>query len=429
MINVKSILFTVSTLLISTTLSSQVKILFAANYGQSSGNSDWVIDADSDNIAYTHTGGNPFVGGRPVRSSSSSNGWHSNAQRFPTPAQSSITSTTPETYWTGSSSAWAIDMVKHGYAVETLPTFDSITYGNASHVQDLSNYKVFIIDEPQFPFSIREKTALMNFVQNGGGLFMVSDHANSSRTNNGWDSPRVWNDFIKNNPVRDTAFGFVFDSLDISPTSANVNPSATDSIIHGPMGTSPGMEWHNGTTITMYPSKNSTVTGDVFSGSIGNTGVMFGHGRYGAGKFCFEGDSSPTDDGTGNTHSNLYADFSGDPGDEEEITIVNATIWLAEGNSSTTEINNFSITPIKYEIYPNPLNGKGRIKYILDEAEATTINLYDVNGRLVKTLYKGNANQGLQILDFDIYDIPSGVYSCQLESNHLNQTQKVIITH
>jgi hypothetical protein len=257
---------------------------------------------------------------------------------------------------------------------------------------------------------------------------MISDHANSSRTNNGWDSPRVWNDFIKKNPVQDTAFGFVYDSLDISPVSQAVNPSAGDSIIHGPMGTSPGMEYHNGTTITLYPSKNPSVTGDVFSASVGNTGVMFGHGRYGNGKFAFLGDSSPTDDGTGNTKSSLYPDFAGDPGDEEEITIVNATIWLAE-SGPTTAINEISVTPIKFEVYPNPINGTGRIKYILDQAGRASVSLFDITGKLIKTIYSGQTSQGLQIINFDSSELPQGIYFCRLESDHLMQTQKVVITH
>ncbi|MGP8213977.1 MAG: T9SS type A sorting domain-containing protein [Bacteroidia bacterium] len=403
------------------TVSAQSKILFDATEGQSSGNSDWVIDADTDNIAYTGTGG------LPVRSTSSSNGWHSNAQRFPTPPQSGVTSTTVETYWTGSSSSWALDMVKRGYEVETLSTFDSITYGNSSHATDLSNYNVFIVDEPQFPFSARVKTALMNFVKNGGGLFMVSDHMNSSRTNNGWDSPRVWNDFMLNNPVKDTAFGFVFNLWDYSPVSKAVNPSSTDSIIHGPMGTSPGMEWHNGTTMQLYPSCNSTITGDVFVGAVGDTGVMFGHGRYGNGKFAFEGDSSPTDDGTGNPKSSLYKDFSGDPGDEEEITIVNATIWLA-AHGLATAIDNISVTPTKFEIYPNPAYGTCKIKYVVEQAGNVTIDLFDVTGKVVKEVYNGYADRGLNIVYFESSDVPQGVYFCRLESDHVTQTQKLVIT-
>ena len=292
---------------------AQVKILFDATEGQSAGSScDWVIDADVNDIEYSGTTGLPYV---------SSGGYHSDPQRYLTPAQSGVTSTTAETFWTGGNSAWAIDMVKKGYEVETLPIFDSITYGNASHVQDLSNYKVFIINEPQYQFSTRVKKALMNFVKNGGGLFIISDHTGAARTYSEWDAVMVWDDFFENNPVKDTAFGFLFKHEDISPSSAHVNSSSTDSIIHGPMGTSPGMEWHDGTTATLYPTKNSSITGDVFSGSIGDTGVMCGHGRYGNGKFAFIGDSSPTDDGTGNSHASLSNGWTGDPGKRKKLPL------------------------------------------------------------------------------------------------------------
>jgi hypothetical protein len=398
---------------------AQVKILFDATEGESAANADWVIDADQDNLDYSGSGGRPVV---------SSSGKKSNPQQFPTPAQSTVTSTTVETYWTGASSAWAIDLVKKGYEVETLTALDSITYGNASHAQDLSNYKVFIIDEPQFPFSAHAKEALMNFVKNGGGLFMISDHADASRTNNGWDGRSVWDDFIENNPVEDTAFGFVFNTQDYSPATKNLNPSSTDSIIHGPMGTSPGMKWSSGTTEQLFPVKNPTVTGDVFSGSVGDTGVMFGHGRYGKGKFAFEGDSSPTDDGTGNSSCSLYTDFTGDPNDEEEITIVNATIWLATSDTLSA-VKDISVIPVKFEVYPNPMNGTGRIKYILDETGFVSLDIFDLTGKLVKNVYSGQTEYGLQIANFDSNDMPEGLYFCCLKSDHLIQTQKIMITH
>ncbi|MGD0711231.1 MAG: T9SS type A sorting domain-containing protein [Bacteroidales bacterium] len=400
---------------------AQVKILFDATEGESAGTSaDWVIDADVANIEYNLTGGRPQV---------ISGGYHDNPQRYPTPAQSTVTSSTAENYWDGGNSAWAIDMVKKGYEVETLTVFDSITYGNSSHAQDLSNYKVFIINEPQFQFSTSAKKALMNFVKNGGGLFMISDHTGASRTSNGWDAVMVWDDFILSNPVKDTAFGFIYKHEDVSPSSAHVNSSSSDSIIIGPMGTSPGMEWHDGTTATLYPTRNPTVTGDVFSGVVGDTGVMCGHGRYGKGKFAFIGDSSPTDDGsTTNSHCSLSNGWTGDPHGEEEITIVNATIWLATSNT-VTAVNNISVIPVKFEVYPNPMNGTGRIKYVLDESGFVSLDMFDITGKLVKKIYSGQAEMGLNIANFESNDLTEGIYFLRLESDHLTQTQKVVITH
>jgi hypothetical protein len=41
--------------------------------------------------------------------------------------------------------------------VETLPWNGRITYGDATNTQDLSNYKVFVVDEPNILFSAIEK--------------------------------------------------------------------------------------------------------------------------------------------------------------------------------------------------------------------------------------------------------------------------------
>lgn len=135
------------------------RFLFDATKAETAGNADWVIDEDN-----------------------------STPQRIPTPAQSTITASTKETYWTGALSSWGIALVKAGDYVETLPSTGAITYGNASNAQDLSNYDVFVVDEPNIVFTAAEKTAILTFVQNGGGLFMVSDHTGSDRNNDGWDS-------------------------------------------------------------------------------------------------------------------------------------------------------------------------------------------------------------------------------------------------
>jgi len=36
-----------------------------------------------------------------------------------------------------------------------------ITYGNSSNPQDLSNYAVFVVDEPNIRFTSTEKTAIL----------------------------------------------------------------------------------------------------------------------------------------------------------------------------------------------------------------------------------------------------------------------------
>ena len=300
-----------------------VKILFDATKAETASNADWVIDEDLNNMTWNP---NATVG----------SGSEGNAQRYPTPAQSTITSSTPETYWKGAISAWGIDCVKQGYTVETLPYNGAITYGNSSNAQDLSNYKIYIVCEPNILFTAAEKTAIINFVQNGGSLFMVSDHINSDRNNDTYDSPEIWNDLLVNNSVKSNPFGILFDSASFSQTTSNIPNLPNDSLLNGPMGSVTQAMWSSGTSITINPAVNSSVKGIVYQtgSSLGNTGVMFAYSRYGKGKIAAIGDSSPCDDGTGDTGDNsLYNGWTTDAAGNHERLIMNATIWLASKDS------------------------------------------------------------------------------------------------
>jgi hypothetical protein len=397
-----------------------VRILFDATKAETAGNADWVIDADVHDLGYS-TG--PAVKG---------GGNESDPQNLPTPAQSTVTSTTAETYWEGSLSSWGIACVKQGYEVETLPVFDSITYGNKSHALDLSNYKIFIVDEPNIKFTAKEKLAMINFVKDGGRLFMISDHCVSDRNNDGWDSPMIWKDFVENNGVQYNPFGIMVDSANFSQTTTNVNPSATDSMLHGPYGNCTEMMWSNGTSFTLWPHANKTVMGDVFMTGAKTTdsiSVMFAHAHYGKGKVAAEGDSSPPDDGTGDPNDALYNGWSSDASGNHAIILMNATVWLAtDDNPSPTSVADISVTPKRFEVYPNPVYGTGKIKFLMNQTEDVSIDMFDVTGKLVKTIYNEQANSGLNIINFETIDMPTGVYFCRLQSEHLTETQKVIIT-
>ncbi len=282
---------------------AQVKILFDASKAETAGNADWVIDEDG-----------------------------STPGQLPTPSQLNITSSTAETYWTGALSYWGIDCVNKGYHVETLPIGDSMTYGNNAHATDLSHYNVFIVDEPNIRFTQAEKIALLNFVYNGGALFMISDHTGSDRNNDGWDSPAIWNDFMTNNGVVNNPFGISFDLATFSETSTNIALPG-DSLISGPMGTVTAVQWSSGTSMTISTAANSSVKAVIYKTAIGtsygSTGVLCAHAIYGNGRVVAIGDSSPPDDGTGASGNTLYNGYTGDASGNHRPWLMNATIWLA----------------------------------------------------------------------------------------------------
>ncbi|OYU97639.1 MAG: hypothetical protein CFE21_04935 [Bacteroidetes bacterium B1(2017)] len=302
-----------------------VKVLFDASKAETAGNADWVIDEDLNNMTWNP---NATIG----------SGSEGNAQRYPTPAQSGITASTLETYWKGALSAWGVACAKQGYGVETLPYNGVISYGNTSNPQDLSNYSIYVICEPNILFTAAQKTAIIQFVQNGGGLFLVADHANSDRNNDGKDSPQILNDLFKNNGIQFNPFGFLFDSVSVSPLSSNIPNLPNDSLLHGPMGDVTQVMWASGNTISLDPSANATIKGIVYNNgsAFGNSNVLVAYCRYGKGKVVAIGDSSPADDGTGDTGDNLYNGWTTDANGNHGRLIMNGTIWLATKDSVGT---------------------------------------------------------------------------------------------
>jgi len=275
------------------------KFLFDATKAETAGNADWVLDADTS------------------------------PQRFPTPLQSNITATTPETYWKGGISSWGIALVKLGHTVETLPSGTAITYGGTG-AQDLKNYDVYVVDEPNIKFTTAEKTALINFVKNGGGLFMISDHTVSDRNNDGWDSPAIWNDLMATNSVKTNPFGFSITLNNISETTSNRLSTTTNPILNGSQGTVTQLKYSNGATITTNTTANPTVQGLIWRGtsSQGSSNVMCATATYGTGRVVVIGDSSPADDGTGASGDTLYPGWT-ELASHSRLHL-NASLWLAK---------------------------------------------------------------------------------------------------
>ena len=352
-------------------LVSSQKILFDNTKAEMAGNADWIIDSD---------------GGV--------------AQRIPTPAQATITAATAETYWKGALSAWGTDIVKTNpnYVVETLPTSGRITYGDLTNAQDLSNYKVYIVDEPNTKFTLSESNAIVNFVQNGGGLFMISDHTMSDRNNDGWDSPAIWNDLMTNNTVFTNPFGITFDLKNISGTYTNLANLPTNPLLHGPAGNPSQIQLSAGTTMTLNTAKNPSVQGVMFTtGTSGSTNSLVSMATYGAGKIVALGDSSIPDDGTGNSGNTLYNGYTGDANGNHKPLLLNAVIWLATSSNLGTSATSSS----EYIFYPNPTSNFLIFKG--GSAKNIDYSIIDGSGKLI-TKSSTTENQ------IDVRNLQKGIY-------------------
>lgn len=245
---------------------------------------------------------------------------------------------TTETSWTGAISAWGVALQRTGgYGLRTLPPGNTISYGGGGAL-DLANFDEFVMPEPNSPLSTSEKAAIMHFIQNGGGFFLIVDHTGSDRNNDGWDSVRIANDLLTNNGVDNTdPFGFSIDAVDISSENAVAGSAGTNPVLAGAFGTVTGSIIRDGSTQTLHPADNPAVKGLVWRPSAnqsGTTGAFFSTSTFGAGRVAVWGDSSPIDDGTGQSGNTLFDGWD-DPAGTDAALALNATAWLAGSGTST----------------------------------------------------------------------------------------------
>lgn len=212
-------------------------------------------------------------------------------------------------------------------------------------MQDLSNYKVFVIDEPNISFTANEKNSIITFVQNGGGLCIISVHTISDRNNDGLDSPQILNDLVSNNTVQNNPFGIAFNYVGFSQTSSNVATLPSNTVLHGTAGNVTQVKWSNETTMTLNTTQNNTTTGLVYKISSSTTGIInvkCASATYQTGKVIAIGDSSIPDDGTDDSGDALYNGYIVDASGNHQKLLVNAIIWLATTSPMNNESPSFS---------------------------------------------------------------------------------------
>jgi len=241
---------------------------------------------------------------------------------------------TTETSWTGGISAWGVALQRTGrYSLKT--NTGALTYGTSGAL-DLSRFNALVLPEPNTLFTSAEKTAILTFVQNGGGLFMIADHNVSDRNNDGYDSLHIFNDLMNNGGVGSDPFGIQFDVVNISSENPSNDTPNADPLLQGPFGVAHGTIIRSGTTETINPAHNAGARGVIYRASASNTGttgIEVARSLYGSGRVAAMGDSSAIDDGTCVAGNNCFNGWN-DPAAQDSILFPNATEWLASGGGA-----------------------------------------------------------------------------------------------
>ena len=156
----------------------------------------------------------------------------------------------------------------------------------------------------------------------------------------------------------------------------------------------------NGTSehIALYMSNKDSLIDDI---SYGNQDVDIAYGRY--------------------------------PDGGEEWGFMNPSPGTS--NSEVLEINNESVISETFTIhqnYPNPFNPVTSLTYDLPEDGLVNITIYDMMGRIVKTLFKSSQTAGYKSIIWDATNdrnepVPAGMYLYTIQAGEFRKTRKMVL--
>jgi hypothetical protein len=218
----------------------------------------------------------------------------------------------------GAYSSWADELRRQGFEPRSITD-------RAIGARTLMDANVLVIPEPQNPFSNAERAVILEFVGRGGGLFLIADHRESDRDNDGWDSPEVFNGWDGKTPANAPgedrkslnaaeSFGFSFSfASSFRDPVITVKPLVMHSVTDG----LPSAGVYVGTSI------------DGGTGLLGANGKTYlAANEIGRGRVLGYGDSSAFSDGTFSdgtkSRYNNWVNLS------NARLAVNAIKWLAQ---------------------------------------------------------------------------------------------------
>lgn len=120
-----------------------------------------------------------------------------------------------------------------------------------------------------------------------------------------------------------------------------------------------------------------------------------------------------------------------DPLSQSQIDLI--AQWIDEGAGNSLSTNDFSIPKeyILHQNYPNPFNPSTNISFTLNKEEFVSIDIYDINGIHVISLFNGKKDIGTHLIKWGGRDknddlIGAGQYFYQLRTISSSDVMKML---
>lgn len=295
---------------------------------------------------------------------------------------------------------------------------------------DFLNSPNAITITPEVMMFNRQITSISVDRKNGNNVILtfgtyISAQSNMQVSSNALATPFssvVFKEVVSRDPINDEDFlpnnKPVFCALIESMNSENGNVAyigaedgiyKTDNFLGTPYGTKVEVNWEKMTGIPNVPVFQITqqtmnlpsyefhtyVGQNVFPTSFTNTklpGAIYA-ATHGKGLFAFLGDT--------------IAENKNVIGIKENIITINEKPSL--------------------KAYPNPASNTTTLEYNLTQASQVTLQVYDMNSRLVSSLEKGRQSAGTHTQQINIQNLKAGIYMVRIITNNSTSTTKLIV--
>ena len=106
--------------------------------------------------------------------------------------------------------------------------------------------------------------------------------------------------------------------------------------------------------------------------------------------------------------------------------------YYIEPNLSTIGSKRIPDTHTLYSSYPNPFNPTTQLRYDLSNSEYISINIYDLNGKYIKSLVNSIQGPGYRTIVWDATNelgqpVSAGMYIYTIQAGEFRQTRKMIL--
>ncbi len=99
-------------------------------------------------------------------------------------------------------------------------------------------------------------------------------------------------------------------------------------------------------------------------------------------------------------------------------------------NSTTTSTKDFKVKDkniFNINIYPNPVDSQVVIEYFNPSNGKVKVEMMDLNGKLIQTVFEGTSTEGTQKVLFNMPDVPDGMYFISVENENYKNAKTIFI--